>query len=106
MGTVVDNRSIGGQARQVNVTVPDAEITANANRVAVADNIAGALARLRQIQTQATTFAGQADYGASNATNLNDLLHKSQTIATAVKDLATDLIWLARQLSEQYDATT
>lgn len=77
-----------------------------ANSQTIAVNIASALTRLRQIQSQATTFVGQADYITLNLTSLNDLLHKSQLIATAVGDLATDMLWLARQLSGQFDATT
>lgn len=63
------------------------------------------LARLRQIQTQAATFAAQAPYGTANLANLNDLLAKSQLIATAVGDLAADVIALGRLVAGQLDGT-
>jgi hypothetical protein len=79
--------------------------TVTANQAAIASNVAGALARLRQIQAQAATFAGQAPYGAATLANLNDLLAKTQLIAQAVNDIAADLIGLCRIISNNYDGT-
>jgi hypothetical protein len=77
-----------------------------ANQDAIVAAVANALARLRQIQTQATTFQGQAPYAVANLANLNDLLAKAQLIAGAVNDIATDLIGIARLLSGQFDGTS
>jgi hypothetical protein len=79
--------------------------TPGANAQTLRDNIAAALVRLRQIETQAATFVGQAPYAAANLTNLNDLLAKAQLIAQAVNDIAGDLIGIARIMSNNYDGT-
>jgi hypothetical protein len=80
--------------------------TAGANQQTVAANVAAALVRLRQIQTQAQAFQAVAPYGAATLANLNDLLTKCQQIAAAVNDLAVDLVGLARIASNQFDGTT
>lgn len=76
-----------------------------ANASTLAANISTALARLRQIKTQADTFVAQADYGTANLANLNDLLHKSQLIASAVGDLSTYLLYVAHVVGNQLDST-
>lgn len=102
---IVETITPNGSTRQV-IPKPGGQL---ANAQQIATNIANALARLRQIQTQAATFQAQPDYTAATLaaalTALNDLLHKSQTMAAAVSDIAADLIGVARLLSNQYDGT-
>ena len=84
--------------------------TVGANAQTLNDQVRAALERLRQIQTQATTFVAQGPYSfstlAAGQAAVNDLLSKAQLIAAAVNDIATDLIGIARIMSGQYDATT
>jgi len=65
-----------------------ARIAANANAATLSANVAGALARLRQIQ----------------AANPNTVTLPQ--VAQAVIDLAADMLFIARLLSRQYDGTT
>jgi hypothetical protein len=63
-------------------------VAANVNAATLGANVAGALARLRQIQ----------------AANPNTVTLPQVT--QAVIDLATDMLFIARLLSRQYDGTT
>lgn len=64
-----------------------ARVAANANAATLSTNVAGALARLRQIQ----------------AANPNTV--SLPQVAQAVIDLATDMLFIARLLSRQFDGT-
>lgn len=77
-----------------------------ANQQGIVNAVGNALAGLRAIQSQASTFQAQAPYATANLTNLNDLLSKTQTIAGAVSTIANDLIGLVRLVSNNFDGTT
>lgn len=66
--------------------------------------VLNSLRRLRQIQAQAAAFSAMPDYAPANlaaaVVSLNDLLHKSQSIANAVGDIATDLLYVWRNFSQ------
>jgi hypothetical protein len=76
------------------------------NEATIRQNITDALARLRQIKTQADALQNVANYATANVTNLNDLLAKVKQVGAAVGDLATDVLYVARVLSDQFDGTT
>jgi hypothetical protein len=65
-----------------------ARVAANANAATLSGNVAGALARLRQIQVA----------------NPNTVTLPQ--VAQAVIDLATDVLFLARIMSRQFDGTS
>lgn len=80
-----------------------------ANAQTIAATVAGALTRLRQIQTQAAAFQNKPAYSfatlAAGVAAVNDLQSDCKTMAAAVADVAADLIGVARLLSNQYDGT-
>lgn len=93
-GGTVENRLIGAAA------------TAAANQATITNGIANALAQLRTMQTQAAAFQAKPNYAANNLANLNDLLAANKVMAAAIGTIATDLIFLVRQLSGQFDGST
>lgn len=125
--TRTSDPAVGGSGTVENRFYPSGPTaTTNANRDTLNSNIANALTRLRQIQTQTAagktsmaTINAKANYGTNAVANLNDLLATVKTLAQALgvnanganvfdalNDIATDLIGACRIMSGQYDGTT